>query len=183
MHAIKKLLLKYVWSISAKKISFIRTCDREEIKATDCIIKVFITSGNIKWRSFALRFCASNHKSAWRPLLPSAKGLSFTSIFYHFTRVMVIITFPFYTFSFGNTTKKNTLPWWYVFVTVGHVFCHACTSMKNLWQNQDSHTYGVGTSVPWHYQNYHHGSVHFYDDKSRVIEVLSSRVTDTWHPP
>ena len=71
------MLLKYVWSISAKKISFIRTCDREEIKATDCIIKVFITRGNIKWRSFALRFCASNHKSAWQPLLPSMKGLSF----------------------------------------------------------------------------------------------------------
>ena len=38
------------------------------------------------------------------------------------------------------TLQKNTLPWWYVFVTVGHVFCHACTSMTNLWRNQDSHT-------------------------------------------
>ena len=73
-----KLLFKYVWSISVEKISFIRSCDVEEIKATDCIIKVHITSGNIKWRSFALRFCASNHKSAWQPLLPSTKGLSFT---------------------------------------------------------------------------------------------------------
>ena len=34
-----------------------------------------------------------------------------------------------------------------------------------------------------HYQNYHHGSVHFHDDKSRVTEVLSSGLTDTWHPP
>ena len=34
--------------LSAKKISFIRTCDREEIKVKDCRIKVFITSGNIK---------------------------------------------------------------------------------------------------------------------------------------
>ena len=78
----EKSLLKYVWSIRAKKISFIRTCDREEIKATDCIINVFITSGNIKWCSFALRFCASNHKSAWQPLLPSAKGLSFTFVLF-----------------------------------------------------------------------------------------------------
>jgi len=39
--------------------------------------------------------------------------------------------------------KKNTLPWWYVFVIVGHFFCHACTSMTNLWQNQDSHTCAV----------------------------------------
>ena len=36
--------------------------------------------------------------------------------------------------------KKNTLPWWYVRVTVGRVFCHACTSTTILWQNQDSHT-------------------------------------------
>ena len=33
-----------------------------------------------------------------KSLLPSAKGLSFTFIFYSYTRVMVIITFPFYTF-------------------------------------------------------------------------------------
>ena len=39
-----------------------------------------------------------------------------------------------------TSLQKNTLPWWYVFVTVGHVFCHACTSMIILWQNQDSHT-------------------------------------------
>ena len=77
VHAIKKFLFKYVWSISAKKISFIWTCDREEIKAMDCIIKVSITRGNIKWRSFALRYRASNHKSTWQPLLPSTKGLSF----------------------------------------------------------------------------------------------------------
>ena len=76
------MLSKYVGSISVEKISFIRSCDVEEIKATDCIIKVHITSGNIKWRSFALRFCASNHKSAWQPLLPSAKGLSFILVFY-----------------------------------------------------------------------------------------------------
>ena len=97
-----KLLSKYVWSISVKKISFIRACDMEEIKEMGCIIKVPNTSGNIKWRSFALRFCASNLKIAWRPPLPSSKGLSFTFIFYPYTRVMVIITFPFYTFSFGK---------------------------------------------------------------------------------
>jgi len=42
-----------------------------------------------------------------------------------------------------STLEKNTLPWWYVFVTVGCVFCHACTSMKNLWQNQDSPTCAI----------------------------------------
>ena len=57
-----KMLSKYAWLISVEKISFIRSCDMEVIKATDCITKVHITSGNIKWRSFALRFCASTQK-------------------------------------------------------------------------------------------------------------------------
>ena len=57
------MLSKYVWLITMEKISFIRSCDMEVIKATDCIIKVHITSGNIKWRSFALRFRASNQKA------------------------------------------------------------------------------------------------------------------------
>ena len=67
----------------------------EEIKATDCIIKVPITSGNIKWCSFALRFCASNHKSTWQPLLPSAKGLSFTLCFYFMLESRWSSPFPF----------------------------------------------------------------------------------------
>ena len=56
---------------------------------------------------------------------------------------------PFRFFSFkalvrlNHHYKKNTLPWWYVFVIVGRVFCHACTSMTNLWQNQDTHTCAV----------------------------------------
>ena len=107
------MLSKYVWFISVEKISFIRSCDMEVIKATDCIIKVHITSGNIKWRSFALRFCASNHKSAWQPLLPSAKGLSFTFIFYHYARVMVIFTFPFYILSFGKHIVLERS--WYIY--------------------------------------------------------------------
>ena len=76
------MLSKYVWLISVEKISFIRSCDMEAIKAMDCIIKVRITTGNIKWRSFALRFRASNHESAWQPMLPSAKGLSFILVLY-----------------------------------------------------------------------------------------------------
>ena len=96
------MLSKYVWSISVEKISFIRCCDMEAIKVRDCIIKVHITIGNIKWCSFTLRFCASNHKSAWQLSLPSAKGLSFIRIFYLHTRVMVIFTFPFYILSFGK---------------------------------------------------------------------------------
>ena len=43
----------------------------------------------------------------------------------------------------AKALQKNTLLWWYVFVTVGRVFCHACTSMTILWQNQDSHTCAV----------------------------------------
>ena len=60
------------------------------------------TSGNIKWRPFILRFCASNHKSAWQPLLPSAKGLSFTLCLLLYARVKVIFTFTFFILSFGK---------------------------------------------------------------------------------
>ena len=97
-----------------EKIYFIRSCDMEEIKATDCIIKVHITSGNIKWRSFALRFRASNHESAWQPLLPSTKGLSFTFISYPYARVMVIFTFPFYILSFGKHSMLERS--WYIWL-------------------------------------------------------------------
>ena len=115
VQAIKIALSKYVWSISVKKISFIRSCDVEEIKATNSIIKVHITSGNIKWRSFALRFCASNPKSTWQPLLPSAKGLSFTLCLLLYARVKVIFTFPFFILSFG---KHLVLGWsWYIYPT------------------------------------------------------------------
>ena len=41
-----------------------------------------------------------------------------------------------------STTKKYT----FVMIRVCHsrsLFCHACTSMTNLWQNQDSHTCAV----------------------------------------
>ena len=107
------MLSKYVWLISAEKISFIRSCDMEVIKATDCIIKVHITSGNIKWRSFALRFCASNHKSAWQPLLPSAKGLSFTLCLLLYARVKVIFTFPFFILSFGKHLVLERS--WYIY--------------------------------------------------------------------
>ena len=91
------MLFKYVWLISAKKISFIRSCYGSN-KSDRLHNKCPYTSGNIKWRSFALRFCASNHKSTWQPLLPSAKGLSFIFCLLPYTRVMVIFTFPFFSF-------------------------------------------------------------------------------------
>jgi len=45
-------------------------------------------------------------------------------------------------FMLGSTTKKYTS----VMIRVCHstsFFCHACTSMTNLWQNEDSHTCAV----------------------------------------
>ena len=72
-----KLLSKYAWLISAEKISFVRSCYGSN-KSDGLHNKGPYTRGNIKWRSFALRFCVSNAKSAWQPLLPSVKGLSFT---------------------------------------------------------------------------------------------------------
>ena len=92
LHAIK-LLSKYVWLISVEKIGFIRSCDMEVIKTTGCIIKVRITSGNIKWRSLALRFRASNQKSHDNLCFPLRRAYLL-----HYARVKVIFTFPFFSF-------------------------------------------------------------------------------------
>ena len=75
------MLSKYVWLIGVEEISFIRSCYGSN-KSDGLHNKGPYTSGNIKWRSFILRFCVSNPRSAWQPLLPSAKGLSFMFIFY-----------------------------------------------------------------------------------------------------
>ena len=106
------MLSKYVWSISVNKISFIRSCYGSN-KSDGLHNKGPYTSGNIKWRSFALRFCASNHKCAWQPLLPSAKGLSFTLCLLLYARVKVIFTFPFFILSFGKhlVLKRS----WYIY--------------------------------------------------------------------
>ena len=48
---------------------------------TDYIIKIDITRGNITWRSFGLRGWAYKQISAWQPLIPFAKGLSFTFMY------------------------------------------------------------------------------------------------------
>ena len=53
----------------------------QRIKVIDCIIKVAIIRGNTMWHSFALRGWAYKQISAWQPLLPSAKGLSFTFMY------------------------------------------------------------------------------------------------------
>ena len=52
------MLSKYVWLISAEKISFVRTCCGRN-KSDGLHNKGPHTRGNIKWRSFALGFCAS----------------------------------------------------------------------------------------------------------------------------
>ena len=66
-------------------------------KSDRSIIKVVILRGNVMWRSFALRDWAYKQISAWQPLLPSAKGLSFTFM----QRVKFFLLFLFI-FSFGK---------------------------------------------------------------------------------
>ena len=88
---------KYAWLISPEKISFIRSGYGSN-KSDRLHNKGPYTSGNIKWRSFILRFFVSNPKSTWQPLLPSAKGLSSTLCLLLYARVKVIFTFPFFIF-------------------------------------------------------------------------------------
>ena len=88
------MLSKYAWLISAEKISFIRSCYGSN-KSDGLHNKGPHTRGNIKWRSFALRFCASNPKRTWQPLLPSAKALSLTLCFYFMLESRWSSPFPF----------------------------------------------------------------------------------------
>ena len=106
------MLSKYAWLISAEKISFVRSCYGSN-KSDGLHNKGPYTRGNIKWRSFALRFCVSNPKSAWQPLLPSAKGLSFTLCLLLYARVKVIFTSPFYILSFGKHIVLERS--WYIY--------------------------------------------------------------------
>ena len=88
------MLSKYVWLINAEKISFVWSCCGSN-KSDGLHNKGPHTSANIKWRSFALRFHASNPKRTWQPLLPSAKGLSFTLCFYFMLESRWFSHFPF----------------------------------------------------------------------------------------
>ena len=112
------MLSKYVWLISVEKISFVRSCCGSN-KSDGLHNKGPHTRGNIKWCSFALRFCVSNPKSAWQPLLPSAKGLSFTLCSYFmfllYAWVKVTFTFPFFILSFGKLLVFERS--WYIYIS------------------------------------------------------------------
>ena len=99
------MLSKYAWLISAEKISFVRSCYGSN-KSDRLHNKGPYTRGNIKWRSFTLRFCVSNPKSAWQPLLPSAKGLSFTLCLYFMQESRWSSPFPFSFYPLASTS------WW-----------------------------------------------------------------------
>ena len=72
------------------------------INATDSIINFAITRGNAKWRSFALRGWAYKQISALQPLLPSAKGLSFTFMYLLLCKESKFSLYSFFIFSFGK---------------------------------------------------------------------------------
>ena len=76
-----KIASKYVRSFSVRENSALHELGWQRIKATDCIIKVVILRGTTMWRSLALRDWAYKQISAWQPLLPSVKGLSFTFMY------------------------------------------------------------------------------------------------------
>ena len=72
------------------------------IKVTYCIIKVAITRSNATWCSFALCGWAYKQISAWQPLLPSTKGLSFTFMYLFLCKSQSFSLYSFLFFSFGK---------------------------------------------------------------------------------
>ena len=82
------------------KISVVRTCDGKEIKATDCIIKVAITRGNITWRSFALRACTSKNKKRMTTSASLCEGpIFYFYAFIFYARVNSVLLYFFFYFS------------------------------------------------------------------------------------
>ena len=74
----------------------------QRIKGTYFIIKVAIIRGNIMWCYFALRGWAYKQISAWQPLLPSVKGLSFTFMYLLSCKSQCFSLYSFLFFSFGK---------------------------------------------------------------------------------
>ena len=105
-------------------MSVVRTCDGKAIKATDCIIKVAITRGNITWRSFALRDWAYKQISAWQPLLPYAKGLSFTFMYLLSCKSQSFSLYSFLFSSFGKHHVVRKDLGTYVQLNMGGMSCY-----------------------------------------------------------
>ena len=99
-----KIASKSVRSFSVRENWALYELGWQRIKATDCIIKVVILRGNTTWRSLALRDWACKQINAWQPLLPSAKGLSFTFIFYLMQESWWSSPFPFSFYPLASTS-------------------------------------------------------------------------------
>ena len=121
--------------------SFVRSCCGSN-KSDGVHNKVPHTRGNTKWRSFALRFCVSNPKSAWQPLLPSAKGLSFTSCLLHYAKVKVILTFPPFHFILWQAPRVGKV--------LMHISNYMFVSMNYYcWHHPEVNTLGGKTISPY----------------------------------
>ena len=97
-----KIASKSVRSFSVRENWAFYELGWQRIKATDCIIKVVILRGNTTWRSPAVRDWAYKKISAWQPLLPSAKGLSFTFMYLLLCKSQSFSLYSFLFFSFGK---------------------------------------------------------------------------------
>ena len=89
------MLSKYVWLINAEKISFVRTCCGSN-KSDGLHNKGPHTRGNIKWRSFALRFCASTLNAHDNLCFPLRRAYLLLYVFYFMQESRWSSPFPFY---------------------------------------------------------------------------------------
>ena len=81
----------------------------QRIKATDCIIKVAITRGNITWRSFALRDWAYNQNAHGNLCFPLRRAylLLFSIYFYAKSQSFSIYSFLFFSFGKHHVVRKD----------------------------------------------------------------------------
>ena len=91
-----KIASKSVRSFSVRKIGRCTNLWWRRIKATDCIIKVAIIRGNIKWRYLALRGWAYKQKAHGNLCFPLRMAYLLLLCIYFHAWVKVFLSIPFY---------------------------------------------------------------------------------------
>jgi hypothetical protein len=147
-----KIATKYVWSFIVRENKRSTNLWWWRIKATNYIINVAITRGNITWRSFAIRVKCIQH---WKRMATSASHCE-GPIFYFYASVKVILSIPFYFIhwqaSCGGERSRHICPvecgWaWVIIVdiTLEVNKLESLSSSLSGW-NLMLHMYGVSVS-------------------------------------
>ena len=125
---------KYAWLISAEKINFVRTCCGRN-KSDGLHNKGSHARGNIKWRSFALRFCASTLNAHDNLCFPLRRAYL---LFY-------VLTFSFYFI----LESRWSSPFPFSFYPLASSSCLKDPDAYYCWHHRKVNTLGGNTISPY----------------------------------